>query len=71
MKQAIQNLAIGAAFGAAIFAMLDYAMSIPDVLVSYTDNTCQQVQNYDSVLFGTTEYSCEQMPTKFNHVWVK
>ena len=71
MKQTIQNLVIGAAVGAGIFAMVDYAMSIPDVLVSYETNMCQQVQNYDSVMFGTTAYSCENMPEKFNHVWVK
>jgi hypothetical protein len=71
MLQAIKSLTIGAVIGAGIFAMVDYAFSIPDVLVSYESNMCQQVQNYDSVLFGTTAYSCENMPTKFNHVWVK
>jgi hypothetical protein len=71
MLQAIKSLAIGGVIGAGLFAMVDYAFSIPDVLVSYESNMCQQVQNYDSVLFGTTAYSCENMPTKFNHVWVK
>jgi hypothetical protein len=67
----IGNLITGAVIGAGIFAMADYAMSIPDVMVSYETNMCKQVQNYDSVLFGTTEYSCENMPTKFNHIWVQ
>ena len=71
MLQAIKSLTIGAVIGAGIFAMVDYAFSIPDVLVSYETNMCQQVQNYDSVLFGTTAYSCENMPEKFNRVWVK
>ena len=71
MLQIIKPLAIGMVIGAGIFTMFDYALSIPDVLVSYESNMCQQVQNYDSVLFGTTAYSCENMPTKFNHVWVK
>lgn len=71
MLQVIKPLAVGMVIGAGIFAMADYALSIPDVLVSYESNMCKQVQNYDSVLFGTTAYSCENMPTKFNHVWVK
>jgi hypothetical protein len=71
MLQAMKNLAIGGAFGLVLFAGVDYAMSIPDVLVSYETNQCQQVQNYESVLFGTTNYSCVNMPTKYNHVWVQ
>jgi hypothetical protein len=67
----IKSIAIGMFFGAGIFALTDYAFSIPDVMVSYETNMCKQVQNYDSVLFGTTEYSCENMPTKFNHIWVQ
>lgn len=53
------------------FALLDYALSIPDVHFSYTTNECVQVLNYPSTLFGTTAFSCENMPSKFNHVWVK
>ena len=60
-----------ALFAGAVFAFTDYAMSIPDVHVSYETRNCVQVQNYPSTLFGTTNYSCESMPTKFNHVWVQ
>lgn len=67
----IKNLLIGAAFGAGLFVFADYALSIPSVKMSYTDNTCVEVENYPSVMFGTTNYSCESMPTKFNHVWVQ
>ena len=66
-----KNLLIGAAFGVGLFAGADYALSIPSVKMSYTTNTCVEVLNYPSTLFGTTEYSCENMPTKFNHVWVQ
>jgi hypothetical protein len=71
MLQTIKPLTVGALVGAGIFVMIDYAFSIPDVMVSYESNMCKQVQNYDSVLFGTTAYSCENMPEKFNHIWVK
>lgn len=54
-----------------MFAALDYALMIPDVEVSYETRDCVNVVNYGSVLFGDTNYSCENMPTKFTHVWVK
>ena len=70
------STAIGTAAGIALFAGVlftfsDYALSIPSVKMSYTTNACVEVENYPSTLFGTTEYSCENMPTKFNHVWVQ
>ena len=66
-----KNLLIGAAFGAVLFAGADYALSIPTVKMSYTTDACVEVENYPSTLFGTTEYSCENMPTKYNHTWVQ
>ena len=67
----IKNLLIGAAFGVGVFVFADSAFSIPTVKMSYTTDTCVEVENYPSVMFGTTEYSCENMPPKFNHVWVQ
>jgi hypothetical protein len=67
----IKTLAISAAFGVGLFAFADYAMSIPTVKMSYTTDSCVEVENHPSTLFGTTEYSCEDLPTKFNHVWVQ
>ena len=67
----IKNIALSAAFGFVLFAGADYAFSIPSVKKSYETNTCVEVENYPSVLFGTTEYSCESMPEKFNLVWVQ
>ena len=67
----IKSLALGAAIGFGLFVFADYSFSIPSVKMSYATNTCVEVENYPSVMFGTTNYSCESMPTKFNHVWVK
>ena len=67
----IKNLLLSAAFGLGLFAFADYSFSIPDVHMSYASNSCVEVLNYPSVLFGTTNFSCENMPTKFNHVWVQ
>jgi hypothetical protein len=44
----------------------DYAFSLPDVHMSYETNQCVEVINY-----ADTNYSCENMPSKFHHVWVK
>ena len=67
MLQTIKSLAIGGAIGAGLFAMANYAMSIPDVHFSYSTDSCVQVLNYAE----GDNYTCENMPTKFNHVWVK
>ena len=67
----IKNIIFGSVVGLAAFVVLDYATSIPSVMMSYSTNRCVEVWNYPSVLFGTSEYSCERMPEKFNWVWVK
>jgi hypothetical protein len=47
----------------------DYAMSMPDVFVSYATKECQSVINYEGFFFGKELYSCENLPEKFNHIW--
>ena len=54
-----------------MFVILDVALMIPDVHVSYSTKECVEVVNYGSVLFGETDYSCENMPSRYNHVWAK
>lgn len=51
----------------AIFQILLSAMALPDVHVSYSSGECVEVLNY----VEGENYSCENMPEKFNHVWVK
>ena len=67
----IKEIATGAAFGLAIFVGADYAFSIPTVKMSNASETCVEVENYPSIFFGTTNYSCADMPQKFHHVWVQ
>lgn len=64
MKTVILNSVMIAAFAAAVLGTVVYAMSIPDVVVSYSTGNCVEVINY-----ADTNYSCENMPTKYNHVW--
>ena len=51
-----------------------YAISVvsntPDVLFSHSTNECVQVLNYtlnDSI----ENYTCDNLPSRYNHVWVK
>jgi hypothetical protein len=59
-------IAIGLSVGALIY-VFSTAMSIPDVWFSYSTDECVKVINY----VEGDNYSCENMPSKFNHVWVK
>jgi len=45
---------------------VNYAMSVPDMHVSYSTGECVKVINYTD-----TKYSCENQPQKYNHIWVK
>ena len=58
------------AFAGTMLAGLGYAMnsalSAPDVHVSYATGECVKVVNYTDEIF-----SCDNLPTKFNHVWVQ
>ena len=67
----IKALVAGLAIGGAVVVFADYAFSVPSVHVSYETRNCVTVENYPSMFFGTSNYSCELMPEKFNHVWVK
>lgn len=56
---------------AVFFVLLDYTNSIPDVMYSYSTSTCVKVQNYPAILFEKHIYTCKNLPTKYNHIWVK
>jgi hypothetical protein len=53
------------------FLMMDYAFSIPNVVESYSTGECVTVENYPGIVFNQEMYSCENMPSKFYHVYVK
>lgn len=60
-----------AALATISFTGLVYAITstaaLPDVHVSYGSNACVKVVNYAE----GDNYSCENMPAKFHHVWVQ
>jgi len=66
------QVAVGAtAAVAAMFLTMDYALSVPNVQVDYASNECVAVENFPGVVFGKNDaYTCENLPSKFNQVWV-
>ena len=61
-------LAMGAIVGAvgAAFVIVSYMDSIPDVHFSNATGTCVKVVSFDE-----NEYTCDDIPEKFNTVWTK
>ena len=51
----------------AIFYAIVISIDIPDVLISNTSGECVTVLNYKE----DDKYSCTDMPSKYNMVWVK
>ena len=49
---------------------MDYVFSFPEVDVAHGTGQCVAVHNHASMLFGTTEYTCDNMPTRYNLVRV-
>lgn len=65
-SQIIGAVAAGAAAALFISVCLD-SLEMPDVWYSYSSGECVKVLNYAE----DDNYSCENLPRKFNHVWVK
>ena len=61
-----QGFGFAVLVGAVVYLWLE-ALSMPDVWFSYSTDECVKVINYDK----DDKYSCENLPAKFNHVWVK
>ena len=47
-------------------AILNISANMPDVHVSHSTNECVKVINY-----GNTNYTCDNLPSKYNHIWVQ
>lgn len=51
---------------AATYIIVSYSDSIPDVHFSNATGTCVKVVSFDE-----NEYTCDELPEKFNTVWTK
>jgi len=66
-KNLFQSIFVGVIAGVVVFDAFFNALMLPDVWFSYSTGECVKVLNYAD----GDSYSCENMPSKFNHVWVK
>ena len=71
MAKALGYLVGVVVFLGVAFLMMDYAFSIPTVYESYSTGECEHVDSYPGVVFNQEDYSCENMPSKFYHQYVK
>ena len=66
IKTIITGTVVAGLFGIVAYAAAG-AIMLPDVEMSYETGYCTKVINYAQ----GDAYNCENMPIKFNHVWVK
>ena len=64
--KAVFTIALAGTMLAGLGYAMNSAISVPDVHVSYATNECVKVVNYTDEIF-----SCDNLPSKFNHVWVQ
>ena len=62
---AIWLLCVGVFIG--LLLVINSAAALPDVHFSYSTDECVEVVNYKE----GHNYTCEDLPTKFYHVWVQ
>lgn len=58
---------VGGLYLMAIAGGVINVLDMPDVHVSNSTGECVEVINYDP----EHEYTCDNLPEKYNHVWVK
>lgn len=54
-------------FGLLFVGSLMYSINLPEVQTSHSTGECVKVINY----VESDEYTCENLPEKYHHVWVK
>lgn len=64
---AVKGGSMGAVAAVVIVFASDLAFTIPEVQVSHSTGECVKVVNYKE----NQKFSCENMPKRYNHVWVK
>lgn len=67
MKNALQALLGGTVIGTIFGYGLYLGITIPEVQISHSTGECVKVVNYRE----EHSYTCEDLPRKYNHVWVK
>ena len=71
IKQIFKATLAGAVFFSGSLVAMDYAFSMPEVYKSYSSRECVKVETYPGLLFGQEQFSCENLPSRYDLVWVK
>lgn len=66
IRSIVIGLSIGVIFGFWLSLVGDI-LDRPDVLVSNSSGECVDVFNYDE----EDAYTCENLPERYNHIWVQ
>ena len=67
MRNTIYTVVFVCLVGYGFYMGLSSVVSMPDVHISHSTGECVEVINYDERF----DYTCENYPEKYNHVWVK
>ena len=63
----LKGLAAGTAAGIVFGLAINYAFNTPEVQISHSTGQCVKVINFRE----KDTYTCDNLPSKYNHVWVK
>lgn len=67
MKTKLQGILGGTILGLLFGYGLHLGFTIPEVQMSHSTGECVKVINYKE----SDNYTCENLPSRYNHVWVK
>lgn len=67
MKSKLQGILGGTVLGVIFGYGLHLGFSIPEVQMSHSTGECVKVINYKE----SDTFTCEDLPSRYNHVWVK
>lgn len=67
MKNKLQGILGGTILGLLFGYGLHLGFTIPEVQMSHSTGECVKVINYKE----RDNYTCENLPSRYNHVWVK
>ena len=67
MKNKLKGILGGTILGLLFGYGLHLGFTIPEVQMSHSTGECVKVINYKE----KDNYTCEKLPSRYNHVWVK
>lgn len=64
---AVKGITIGTIAGVALGTAISFATDIPEVQTSHSSGECVKVINFTE----SDTFTCEDLPSRYSHVWVK